>query len=467
MQQLPDDEATSLPPGAAAVYEAVVWAPLMGTQRADYDDTTLVARLRDYAEPIEASLSERARRRLGRGWDARVVDIRPGGSARVTIALFGPPIRAGARLVKRFRDYVTDVEVGISEELERALGAPVHVRAKLAAPQAPQAPQATVPAAAAPPADASPWDRVSPVLGAVASGLGVAGFVTFVGGAVHWARFDGAGLPAEEAVSVVPTQNLAVTGAGVLAPAVLVALAAVGLLFIFRTLTGPRDERLPARGQEIAESYGNVIRGLAMAGGVFVGALLWFVVTVDEPGRWEIVVAVLVGAFAIILTGAVASGTNRFLYLATTTFLAFSLFLSAVSFARERDASDVRATALVRQNKKATIGFFIAETSSRVYLGRLELKVVDDLTTNEFVEREQRLIAVDKSQVTDFAIGPPRDPVDALRQAQRLADELCDAQIPAGTDAAPSSAKAKPTAPTRPGPNCWNRLAGGELPPPR
>lgn len=443
-----------LPPRAAAVYEALVWAPAI---QGGADDAHLVEILESRVQRIEELLSERAQRRLGLSWEARVVAVRRG-SARVTVALLGPPVRAGAKLLERFRDFVTDVEAGLAEVLEQALGVPVHVRARLD-----YADEELV-APAAPP-NGSPWERLGPVLGAVAGGVGVVGFVTFVGGAVHWARFDGVGLPAEEAISVVPTQNLVVTGARTLVPAIVLALLAVALLFLFRTFTGPRDERLSARGQEIAQAHGDAIRGIAMGFGVLAGALFWFAATVDDPGAWEWVAFGVVGVLAVLVTGAIATGTNRFPYLAATTFLAFSLFLGAVSFARERDASDVRAAALVRQNKKATIGFFVAETGSRVYLGRLELKLVDGRPTNEFVEREQRLIAVDKAQVTDIAVGPPRDPVDALHQAQRLADELCDVQLPAGADAAPASARAKPTAPTRPGPNCWSRAAG-ERPPP-
>jgi hypothetical protein len=73
----------------------------------------------------------------------------------------------------------------------------------------------------------SPWDLVLKVFGAIGTGLGLLGFVTFFGGAILWVRADEAGLPANEAISVVPNGVLVTTGASFLVPALLVALGAV------------------------------------------------------------------------------------------------------------------------------------------------------------------------------------------------------------------------------------------------
>lgn len=67
-------------------------------------------------------------------------------------------------------------------------------------------------------------------LGAVGAGVGVLGFVTFFGGAIVWLRAEGAGLPPEESVAAVPRSELITTGASYIVPAVLIAVAAVGLL---------------------------------------------------------------------------------------------------------------------------------------------------------------------------------------------------------------------------------------------
>jgi hypothetical protein len=69
------------------------------------------------------------------------------------------------------------------------------------------------------------------VLAAVATGIGVLGFVTFFGGAILWVRAREAGLPANDAVAVIPKPVLVTTGASFLVPAVLLALLAVGAIY--------------------------------------------------------------------------------------------------------------------------------------------------------------------------------------------------------------------------------------------
>lgn len=92
------------------------------------------------------------------------------------------------------------------------------------------APKPIVPSADPAPTDAN--ELLIKVLGVLGAGIGVLGFVTFVGGVIIWARADKAGLPAAEAVAVVPNAVLVTTGATHLVSAILIALLAVGLIFI-------------------------------------------------------------------------------------------------------------------------------------------------------------------------------------------------------------------------------------------
>jgi ABC-type multidrug transport system fused ATPase/permease subunit len=73
-------------------------------------------------------------------------------------------------------------------------------------------------------------DLVLKILGVVATGIGILGFVTFFGGAILWVRADRAHLPANDAVAVIPKGVLVTTGASFLVPAVLLALFAVALI---------------------------------------------------------------------------------------------------------------------------------------------------------------------------------------------------------------------------------------------
>ncbi len=78
------------------------------------------------------------------------------------------------------------------------------------------------------------WGILMPVLGFIGTGIGVLGFVIFFGGFILWTRFDAVGLPADEAVWHVPREDLVVTGASFLVPALLTALVAVAIAYLLR-----------------------------------------------------------------------------------------------------------------------------------------------------------------------------------------------------------------------------------------
>ncbi len=70
------------------------------------------------------------------------------------------------------------------------------------------------------------------VLGAVGTGIGVLGWVTFLGGAILWIKAAEADLPATESVAIIPKTVLLTQGAEVGALAVIVAVLAVGVLYV-------------------------------------------------------------------------------------------------------------------------------------------------------------------------------------------------------------------------------------------
>ena len=78
------------------------------------------------------------------------------------------------------------------------------------------------------------WDRFAPVLAAIGTGIGVIGFMTFVGGVIVWAKLTANGFAAAPALGVIPSQDLLVIGAQTLVRQVIWALVAVaGLLLIY------------------------------------------------------------------------------------------------------------------------------------------------------------------------------------------------------------------------------------------
>jgi hypothetical protein len=75
-------------------------------------------------------------------------------------------------------------------------------------------------------------DLLVRVAGVLIAAVGSAGFVAGVGGAVLWARFHAAELPADQAVAAVPNQELVVVGAVALVGFVLAAIGAVVGVYI-------------------------------------------------------------------------------------------------------------------------------------------------------------------------------------------------------------------------------------------
>jgi len=88
----------------------------------------------------------------------------------------------------------------------------------------------------APKDESSPTDVVLRVLGAIGTGIGILGFVTFFGAAILWVRADKAELPATEAVAAIPRNVLISTGAQFLFPAFLYAVGLVALVFLVHFL---------------------------------------------------------------------------------------------------------------------------------------------------------------------------------------------------------------------------------------
>jgi hypothetical protein len=88
------------------------------------------------------------------------------------------------------------------------------------------------------------WEVLAPVLGALATGVGLLAFVALFGGAVLWDRANQVGLPGAEVVAVMPRNSLLATGSYFLAGALLLALVGVVGLWVTDTLLCRRSERI-------------------------------------------------------------------------------------------------------------------------------------------------------------------------------------------------------------------------------
>jgi hypothetical protein len=289
--------------------------------------------------------------------------------------------------------------------------------------------------AAATDVPASGWDRVAPVLAAIGTGIGVIGFVTFIGGVTAYARLRAAGFPATPALGIFPSQDLVVIGAQTLVPEVLYALRAVVALSLVYALlrllfkrVGDEEAALLAGHATWWASFGMFgFVVLALAGSAY-------------PFRHDLdvhrVAAPVLVVSAALLAAAVVTVTRRFVYLAATTFLLVGVFLSFTAYWREGRINEVRGAAIIRDNKKAVAGLFVAEGSGRVYIARVSLvdkdackKAGGGVDGCQIVDHRSRLVGISKDEVSDIALGDPKPPWRALEQARHLEEELCNLQV--------------------------------------
>jgi hypothetical protein len=385
--------------------------------------------------------------------------VRPGGGVAAQI-VFGLQVKGTAVAV--VAGLAPAVMAGAAKALECAHGQPVAVSA-VPEPMGPAVPTT---------ADATTgWDRLAPLLGAVVTGVGVIGFVTFIGGVTVYARLRAAGFPAAPALGIFPSQDLIVIGAQTLVPEALWALGiVVALGFLYALLRRRKhvspvsDEEAPLKGHRIRVA---VTKGLRKARKVLHRArnrvndeeaalldghvtpfatigMFFFVVLalslstvpfrseLDNTHRRYAVGLVLVAA---LLAASVVTVTRRFLYLATTTFLLVGVFLSFTAYWREGNVNEVRGAAIIRENKKAIPGLFVAEGAGRVYIARVDL-IDEDACKKargsdagcQIIEDHSRLVGISKDEVSDIALGDPKPPWRALEQAEHLKLELCNLQ---------------------------------------
>ena len=277
--------------------------------------------------------------------------------------------------------------------------------------------------------DPTSWDRWSPLVTALATGAGVIGLATLVGGMIAWARVRAAGLPPAPTLGILPRQDLVVIGTETLVPAVLIAIAVVvllGVLYRFiRATFQPSPHRHWLNAHERAFLAGEA--GLLATAGMFFFILIALLailglhaVLYADLKAEQLFGAVLVVAFAATIAGLVGSVTRRFAYLATTAFTLVGIFGGVLAYWRAGNEEQVRGAAVWRQDHRAIYGIFVAEGAARVYLAQFRRAANGDV-----VAPSARLIGIAKSDVADIAIADREPLPQALDRGKQLAEDLC------------------------------------------
>lgn len=405
-------------------------------------------------------------------------------------------------------------------------------------------------------AQATNRGRVLAVVGAIATGVGVVGFMAVVGGAVLWIRFDKVAIPADKAVSVIPTGELVAVGLSTLLPYIALALAVVFLAFLFAAdnvvpsapitdvrkrwasdepslSVGPIPEAPPAGRQgtlspiaaetvsaaeavaeaaddaEAAARLGSealaeqhhqraqaaftrvetlapTSRGSLEDAGIdvdemqsvskeslerarlavtqagsrrigvrvrVVGAGLALValevglaLTGDVPSFWHFVLLVVLGIFLAAGTVAVGWRTQGFALFGASLFIAVLLFGAARTLYRTWDHPKLQPIAVLRSGDDSGLtGYYITETSDRVYLARVNAERV--LHGHSFEQALPRIIVLPRSGVVAIAIGALQERRAGLEAASELLGELCAGKVAEPTSATPAGgAQTRPVA---------------------
>jgi hypothetical protein len=391
----------------------------------EYDDQ--LAKILWDDKDLRARLDRQARDLFGEGFRAVLLDVSSDGSVHMVVALY-VQTRVIVEVVA-FREKAAAFAQSIRDAIKDVGGQGLYDLVIDVEPQEPILP--------APPgavqAQPAPWDRVSAVLAAVATGIGVLGFVAFVGGAIEFARLSDAGLPAEEALAVIPNANLIAIGAHVLVPALLLAAIAAFLLYLWQ-LAVSAYYRFGSATTSTPDSSSprNVVRGVLLHPGgravalavlFFAIELYFFFTTYSGQGFPEVVAFI---ALAAVTSGAVfvvSLRSRTFLWVAATAFAAAAIFASVLAYARISKPSQVRPAAVESKGNTIT-GFFIAETASQIYLGRTQAE-----WDKEVDVEGSRIFILPKDEVSDVAIGPLMDPPDAYPRSLELVKELCSETV--------------------------------------
>ena len=226
--------------------------------------------------------------------------------------------------------------------------------------------------------------------------LGLFGLFSFgawlviVGSGVTWERFDQAGLPATQALDVVPESQLLKEGAKALFVAVVIGLFAVVAVFAFN------PNAVITRG-----SF--VVLGLLWLGAVlyaWLGTPVGFVTVV--------ILAVVAGLLALASLGVGGVTGDYFGPFAAALFFATVIYAGVLNFAVAANEDLVQPVAALKEKSGHGLhGFYVADTEDFIYLGLIR----EDYVGNRMGDDDAPpipLYRLPREDETRFLLGPPQ-----------------------------------------------------------
>jgi hypothetical protein len=259
-------------------------------------------------------------------------------------------------------------------------------------------------------------------LAAIGGGIGVLGFVAFFGAAILWVRMEAVKVPANEAIAVMPKSVLVTTGASFLVLPVLLAVVLLGALYLVAWVTDYESRALylvawvtdyeSRKKNRWIEWARKGIRPVSIAIVLFIAAapaVLFSAVGLPAK-QLALIAAAVIGLSAICL--AILTRTN-FIWFAPAIIIAVVLLNGVVIYCRIKNDPKVEPAALLRSNGAPVFGYFIAQTSDRVYIA------------TRIPTSAMRLDAIPREEVTDLTIADLESKGDAYPEARQLALAIC------------------------------------------
>ena len=248
-----------------------------------------------------------------------------------------------------------------------------------------------------------------------------AGFVAALGGAIQWARFDAADLPADQAVAALAREELVVVGA-----VSLVVYLVVGGLVVFAAY--------------LADSKGNPCTAtwIIVVGAVLAGSALTAALTPVSWLAWASLTAVGAALGALVL--GVAARTDRFAWFGCALFVSVALFGGLATYLTSRAEPQVQVAAVLRgTNDRGLFGLYVARNDQRLYLGRPGEDAVYVYPCKDITA-----LAIGSLRTLDDPPVPPASYETIAEEGTRLRLVLLEARSRAQGEEPPEAGAAKP-----------------------
>jgi len=246
--------------------------------------------------------------------------------------------------------------------------------------------------------------------GTIIGGLGLATWMVIVGSAVIWARFDEAGFPPLQAVAVQPRSEALIQGAQVTLLCVLIAVAAVSLMYVLDSHDTEAEAGAPAQPHRTGWKTLGLVVVLALAG--IVWAIRW---TELGVGSVFILGVLAVGlAFASLRIG--LSRRKNFWALAGVVFVAIVAFAGVADFLIVKEQKFVQAVAILRdEDDEGVHGYLVAATDEKIYIANA---IGPDMPAR----KPMQVIKIGDD--TTYSVGPLEDQEDATARTRSMLNRL-------------------------------------------